>query len=260
VTYHPIQDPRENFDDDRWELYDLGRDPTECHDRAAAEPERLRALVALWWNEAEKYQVLPLDNRALSELVLERPSAIPARSRYVYHPDAAAVPEVAAVNVRNRTHRVTAEVDIPPGGAEGVLVSQGSLLGGWSLYLKDGRLHWVHSFSRLEEHRVTSRAPVAPGARTLGFTFTRTGEHRGTGRLLVDGAVVGEGEIPRFTPTRFSLTGAGLLCGRSAGLPVTDDYRAPFRFTGHLHRVVIEVDGPEFRDPEEEARVAIARQ
>jgi arylsulfatase A-like enzyme len=260
VTYHPIQDPAQTFDDDRWELYDVTRDPSECHDLAAREPERLRELVALWWAEAERHQVLPLDNRALSELVLERPTNVPDRRRWVYYPGTSPVPEVAAVSVRNRSHRIEAAVEIPAGGAEGVLIAQGSLLGGWSFYVKDGRLCWVHNLSGLEEHRVTATTRLAPGPHTLGFRFTRTGDHRGTGTLLVDGVAVGEGEIPRFTPTRFSLTGAGLTCGRGDGLPVTDDYAAPFVFTGRLDRVVIEVDGPEYRDPEGEARAAVTTQ
>jgi arylsulfatase A-like enzyme len=260
VTYHPIQSPVPSFDEDCWELYDLARDPTECHDLAGAEPARLHELVALWWSEAERFQVLPLDNRALSELVLERPSEVPPRARYVYYPGGAAVPEVAAVNVRNRSHTITAEVDVPARGAEGVLLALGSLLGGWSLYVKDGRLRYVHSFAGLEEHRVTSDVPIPPGPHALGFRFTRTGEHCGAGALLLDGAVVGEAAIPRFTPTRFSLTGAGLTCGHDPGLPVTDDYRAPFRFTGRLRRVVVEVEGGPFRDAEGEARVAIAAQ
>jgi arylsulfatase len=261
VTYHPIQDPTLDFEQDRWELYDVTRDPTECHDLADREPARLRELVELWWREAERYQVLPLDNRAISELVLERPSQVPARSRYVYYPGGSPVAEVAAVSVRNRSHLVVAEVEIPAGGAEGILIAQGSLLGGWALYVKDGRLAYVHNFVGMEEHRVTSDAVLPAGPHAVGFRFTRTAEHAGTGELLVDGAVIGRVDIPRFTPTRFSLTGAGLTCGRSpSDLPVTDDYRAPFAFTGTLRRVTVEVDGPPYRDPDGEARVAVTTQ
>ena len=260
VTYHPIQDASHSFDRDRWELYHVDRDPSECHDLAGEHPEKLRELIERWWVEAEKYQVLPLDNRALSELVLERPSQVPPRASYVYYPDAAAVPEVAAVNVRNRSHRISAEVDVPREGAEGVLIAQGSLLGGWSFYVHGGRLHYVHNFVALEEHRVVSDRSIPPGRHILGFCFTRTGEHCGSATLLLDGRVCGEGTIPRFTPTRFSLTGAGLTCGYSGGLPVVDDYRPPFRFTGRIHRVVVDVDGAPFRDPEGEARLAVASQ
>lgn len=101
---------------------------------------------------------------------------------------------------------------------------------------------------------------LAPGPHALACEFTKTGEHCGTGTLRVDGQVVGEGTIPRFTPTRFSLTGAGLTCGRDPRLPVTRDYRPDFRFTGTLRCVVVEVQGPPFLDAEAEAHAAIATQ
>ena len=260
VTYHPIQSMAP-FDGDRWELYDLRSDPTECDDRAEAEPDRLREMVELWWAEAEKHQVLPLDDRAFSELVFDRPSEVPSRSRYVYYPGTTPVPEVAAVNLRNRSHAIVAEVEIPAVGAEGVLIAQGSLLGGWALYVKERRLCYVHNFVGLENHRVISDAVIEPGRHSLGYRFTRTGEHQGKGSLSINGAVVAEGEIPRFTPTRFSLTGAGLACGRSpTDLPVTDDWTAPFAFRGRILHVVVDVEGAPFVDPEDEARVAIKTQ
>ena len=97
-------------------------------------------------------------------------------------------------------------------------------------------------------------------AHTLGFRFEKTGEHQGTGTLLIDGAPAGEVRIDPFTRTRFSITGDGLWCGYHTGLPVCRDYRAPFRFTGRLHRVIVEVDGPKFADPRAEAELAITSQ
>jgi len=164
------------------------------------------------------------------------------------------------VNVRNRSHTITAAVAIPPGGAEGVLAAQGSRLGGWSLYVQHGRLRYVHNLVGAEEHSLVSTAELTPGRHLLAFRFVRTAEHRGHATLQIDGLVVGEVEIPRFTPTRFSLTGAGLTCGRGTALAVSDDYDGPFPFTGVLEQVVIEVDGPPYRDPVGEAAVAIATQ
>jgi arylsulfatase len=260
VTYHPIQASAPGLDMVGWELYQVETDLSECHDLAAEEPGKLQELVERWWVEAARHQVLPLDNRPFSSFVLERPRHPPPRHRYVYYPGAAPVPEAVAVNVRNRSHSVTAEVDVGDAGAEGVLIAQGSLLGGWVLYVKDDELRYVHNYVGLEEHRVHAPARLGPGAHTVGFRFTKTGEHRGVIALLVDSTVVGEGEIPRFTPTRFSLTGAGLTCGRDEGLPVAEDYRPEFPFAGTLRRVVVEVDGAPFVDPEAEARTAIARQ
>jgi arylsulfatase len=259
VTYHPIQLAEPPFEDDQWELYDVTIDPSECHDLAATEPDKLRELVDLWWREAEANQVLPLDNRAFSDLVFGRPTGLPSRSRYVYLPGLPMVPEHAAVNVRNRSHVVTAYVDVD-GTANGVLLSMGNVLGGWSFFLVDGRLHYVHNFVAQVEHRVAAAAAVPPGQHVLQMRFTKTGEHRGTVSLRVDDAVVAEGEIPRFTPTRFSLVGQGLTCGWSVDAPVCADYQAPARFTGMLHRVVVDVDGAPYLDPDGEADVAITTQ
>jgi arylsulfatase len=265
VTYHPVQDTSVAFVDDEWELYHVSVDPSECHDLAAAEPERLAGMVGRWWDEARTYGVLPLDNRPFSDLVFDRPRPVPERSRYVYYPGAAAVPEMVAVNVRNRSHRIAATVDIPDpavGGApaEGVLVALGSGLGGWTFYLADGRPAYVHNFVSLEEHHIEADEPLPPGRHEVAFRFERTGGHRGVGHLEVDGVEVARGEIPRFTLTKFSVTGAGLTCGYSDGLPVTRRYEAPFRCTGTIERIVIDVDGPPWVDPETEAEEAMARQ
>jgi arylsulfatase A-like enzyme len=260
VTYHPIHVAEPGLDRVDWELYDVDQDPSECHDLAAREPERLAAMVDRWWEEAERYQVLPLDNRPFSAFVLERPQDSMRRAQAVYYPNTGMVPEEAALGVHNRSHTITAEVTLPDEGAEGVLLALGNLQGGYTFFLQDGRLHYVHNFVGRERHRVDAEDPVPPGAHTLSFRFTKTGEHRGTGTLLVDGAVVGEAEIPRFTPVRFNLVGAGLTCGRDAGLAVCDDYVAPFRFTGALRRVIVDVDGDPHIDPEGEAEVAITRQ
>ncbi|TMK65279.1 MAG: arylsulfatase [Actinobacteria bacterium] len=260
VTYHQIQDAARTFDDDYWELYHVDLDPSECHDLAAAEGARLRAMIDQWWIEAAKHQVLPLDNRPMSSFVLERPHAFASRDRYVYYPDTGLVPEIGAVNVRNRTHVITAEVVVPPDGADGVLLSHGSALGGWTFFVLDGCLHYAHNFGARTIERVDSHEPVPPGAHRLSFRFDKTGEHQGRGSLLIDDRVVGENEITRFTPMRFSLTGGGLKCGESDNLPVVRDYEAPFRFTGELHRVVVDVEGPEYRNPFAEAQHAVQTQ
>src|SRR5579871_3748380 len=186
------------------------RHPSECDDLAAAHPEKVRELVERWWVEAGRYDVLPLDNRPISAWVTDRPMSVPARRRYTYYPGAAQVPEVVAPNVRNRPHTVTADVVLP---GEGTLIAQGSGLGGWSLAVTGGRLAYVHNLGGIAECSVVSALPVPAGRHELAFRFEPSGEHRGTGRLLVDGNEVASAEIPRFTPGRFSLTGAGVTCG-----------------------------------------------
>jgi arylsulfatase len=168
------------------------------------------------------------------------------------------VPEHAAANVRNRSHTITAYVDVD-GSPNGVLLSMGNVLGGFSFFVRDGRLAYVHNFVALSEHRVESPTAIRPGRHRLQMKFEKTGEHKGDVTLLVDDDVVARGEVPRFTPTRFSLVGQGLTCGYSVDCPVCDDYQAPFAFTG-LERVVVDVDGEPFVDPEGEAEVAITTQ
>ena len=259
VTYHPIQVDEPGLDKAAWELYDLSADPSECVDLAAAEPERLAAMVERWWAEAERNAVLPLDNRPFSAFVLDRPKHLPDRSHYTYYPGTVAVPEPAAVNVRNRHHRITAYVEVT-GQPQGVLLAQGSRLGGWSLFVQDGRLHYVHNYVALRETTISGPAVLSPGPHTLGFAFTRTADHRGIGTLLVDDVGVASGELLHLTPVRFSLLGAGLSCGRDAGLPVASSYDDEFAFDQTLHRVVVEVDGEPYVDGEEEATAAIAQQ
>jgi arylsulfatase len=262
VTYVPIQFGDPALDEAPWELYRVTDDPSECHDVAAEHPDVVAELVERWWVEAARHQVLPLDNRPFSSFVLERPHDVPERASYLYRPGSSMVPEAAAVNVKNRTHVFTAEIDVPADGPlEGVLLAQGSLLGGWSWYVLDGRLRYAHNLAARELHRVEAPDVLAPGRHEVQFRFDKTGEARGVGSLLVDGVVVATGDVPRFTPTRFSLTGAGLTCGYSGELPVVDDYRPPFTFTGVIHGgVTVDVDGPAFVDPEAEAEIAITTQ
>lgn len=261
VVYHPIQDEKPGLDRAPWELYDLRADPTECDDLAAAQPERLREMIERWWVEAARHQVLPLDNRPFSELVLDRPSGIRPRRRYVYRPQAAMVPEAVAVNVRNRPHTVRATVEVPEGGARGVIISQGSVLGGWVLYLTDGGCPaYVHNLSGREQHRVASGTALAPGTHPVELRYGQAAEAPRRVEILVDDRVVASGDIPTFTWSRFSLTGAGLCCGWAAAPAVADDIVAPARFTGGLAPVEVEVDGEPVVDAVAEALDAITSQ
>jgi arylsulfatase A-like enzyme len=260
VTYQEIQADEPRLDEPRWELYDLRADPSECHDRAADEPERLAAMVTRWWEEAERHQVLPLDNRPFSELVFGRAPSVAPRSRYTYWPGRAPVPESVAVNVRGRPHTITAHVTLEPTVevVEGVLAVQGSVLGGWSFHLLgDGRLCYVHNLAGWRLYRVEADiGRLAPGDHTLAFRFTGPGAD-----LLVDGEVVGSGTVDRTIWSRFSLTGAGLTAGWSPDCsPADEDYRGRFAFTGTLHRVDIDVAGDPEIDPAQEAHDAIASQ
>ncbi len=267
VTFKPLGqmygdgiDPDAPFEDDVWELYHVAEDFSECHDLAAEEPERLAEMVDRWWDEARRYQVLPLDNRPIAALLAPR-RPFDDRARYVFWPHGAPIPENVTVNVRNRNHTITAEVVVPEGVVpEGVLLTMGTVLGGWSLHVVDGMLRYVHNFVGKERYTVTSDTVVPPGRHELQLAFESRGDFSGVGRLLVDGAVVGEGEIATTTPVRYSISGAGLTCGWEQGPPVGEGYAAPFRFTGTLHRVVVEVDGEGHRDPEAEFEAIMSEQ
>ena len=258
----------EMLDAQRWELYHVAEDFSECTDLAAQHPEKLQELIDLWWAEAAKYNVLPLDARMQARMAEPKPLAARTSNRYVYYPGGAPMFEYTAVNLKNRSHTITAHVELPAGGAEaqgeaveGVLLAHGSWFAGYALYLQDGRLHYVHNYLGLAEYRVSSAGTLPTGPTTLAFRFRKTGEHRGIGTLYVNGEPVGEGEIPRTIPGVIETSGEGLCCGYDSGLPVTDQYQAPFRFTGTIKRVVVEVAGVEdVVDPEAALRAAFTTQ
>jgi arylsulfatase A-like enzyme len=260
VTYHPIMQTDPGIEADTWELYEMASDPSECHDLAAEQPEHLKRMIDLWWTEAQRFHVLPLDPRPMPALVGERKLHLLERKSYLYYPGAAPVPELMAVNVKNRTHRVVARVQLLADGATGMLLSQGSRLGGWCLYVRDGRLHYVHNRAATEPDRLWGDISVEAGPHEWIFEFAKTGEHRGRARLLADGATIAEADNKKFTTGRFSLTGAGITCGYSNGLPVEEGIDPPFRFTGEIEVVTVEVDGEPFVDPVEEAQAVISTQ
>ena len=251
-----------------WELYNVDEDFSENRDLAARFPEKLRELQDLWWTEAGKYQVLPLDARGPERIADPRPQPSAARSQYVYWPGGAPVPEAVAVNVKNRSHVITAHVVIPKGGAEGVLLAHGGRFGGYTFFVKDGRLHYVHNYCDVERELVRSDVPLPAGPCTVAFEFRTRGAPQiarglgspGVGRLYINGKKVGEAEIAKTTPICFSLTGEGLCIGYDSGIAVSDAYRSPFPFTGTITKVVVDVSGERYLSPDIEHRIAMAVQ
>lgn len=235
-------DPDAPFDEDVWELYDVRVDPTETNDLAAAEPERLAAMVDRWWEEARRFQVLPLDNRPIASLMNPR-RPHHDRQFVTCWPSPHSLPEENVINVRGRTHELRAAVEVPEGPVEGTLLALGTVLGGWSFQLLDGRLRYVVNYLGRDRFAVAADAPVPPGAHVLTMRFDARPDFSGTVHLLVDGTEVGTGEIARTTPVRHSISGAGLTCGWEQGPPIGAGYAAPFPFTGVLHKVEVEVLG-----------------
>ncbi len=268
VTFKPLGplyddglDPDAPFEDDVWELYHVADDPTEVHDLADDEPDKLAEMIERWWQEARAHQVLPLDNRPLAALMAPRPSRVRERSRYRYFPGAAPVPESVAVNVRNRPHVVTVDVvvadDVAP---QGVLLAQGSVLGGWTVFVLDGRLHYEHNLVGATRSLVAADRAIGPGEHRLAVEVTPAADFSAHARLHVDGEPAGELDIALFTPARFSITGAGLTCGYEVGPAVSDRYTAPFRFTGTIRQAVVDVSGTPYRDLQAELTAIFAEQ
>ena len=230
-----------------WELYHIDEDPTECHDLAERHPELVRELAQRWWVEAGRYNVLPL--RADFQLDGERPRIGPPPTRMRYLPGTM-VQEAAAINVKNRTHRVRADIELGSPADHGTIVAQGTRFGGWCFFVQDGRLHTVHNDVGRAEYGHSSASTVPVGRRiNVGFDFTKTGEHAGEVILLIDGVAVAGGAVPHTVPTRYEIGSGSLRIGDDAGVSVTARYEAPHRFTGTLHFVDIEVEGPEDFDP-----------
>src|SRR3954452_23011894 len=269
VTTHPTLSGWSNFNDDEWELYHVEVDRSESHNLADEHPEKVRELVNLWYAEAGANEGFPLDDRSALEIfVAERPQLSAPRSRYVYFPNHAEVPEAQAVVIRGRSFVIGAQVDLPAPGAEGVLFSQGSRFGGHSLYVKDNRLHYVNSFVGMFEQMVVATEDLPTGENLiLSASFEKDGEDPppvATGILsLYHGDVkVGEGRI-KTQPGGYMIAGEGLAIGRDVGDPVTVDYpgERPFRFTGGtIKRVAVDVSGEPYIDLEREAQAMLMRE
>jgi arylsulfatase len=250
-----------------WELYNLADDPTETTDVAAENRPRLIEMIAQWYVEAGKYNVLPVDGRGQQRLAEERPVIAKDRDRYVYYPGTQEVPANSAPRILNRPHTITAVVDIPKGGAEGVLVSQGGVDGGFTFFVKGGKLRYTYNYVAEQRFEVVSDGSVPTGRHALSFEFEPTGEAEplkgkgtpGIAKLFVDGKQIGEGELPVTIPIAMGLA-SGVSVGADAGAPVTEEYEPPFAFTGTIERIVYDISGKHVADHEAEIRMALARQ
>jgi hypothetical protein len=259
-------DKLSELDSSGWELYHVDEDFAESNNVAEANRDKLIALIGTWYVEAGRYGVMPVDGSGLERMIAEKPQAATPRKSYTYIPGTQSVPFFAGPRVLNRPHSITASVEIPDGGAEGVLLSQGSAAGGYSFFMKDGALHYVHNYLSRSLHRVSSPAAVPVGAHELRFEFEPTGEAdlpAGKGapgrlQLYIDRALVAEAEAPVTIP--FAINPGALTCGANPGSPVTPEYTSPFRFTGTVHNVTVDVSGELIEDSESNMRMAMARQ
>ena len=188
VTQHGPTSGFGHFDEDTWELYHVDSDRSESHDLAPENPEKLKQMIELWFNEAGKYDVLPLDDRTPLELTtLERPSVEPERETYIYFPGTAEVPEAEAVNIRGRSYKILANVDIESTDAQGVLFAHGSRFGGHTLFIKDKKLWYVYNFLGIPpEQQIVSSKTDHQGQAHPGHGVLQ-GEHRRVRRVARHG-------------------------------------------------------------------------
>jgi arylsulfatase A-like enzyme len=244
-------------DDYKWELYDITKDFSQANNLAAKEPQKLREMQELFWIEAARHNVLPLDNSKLERMNVDnRPSLTRGRALFTYYPGMTRIPEGSAPSILNKSFKIGAELTIPGAGAEGVLVTQGGRFNGWGLYVLAGKP--VFHYNTVGVFRYTVAGPdwLSPGDHTIVLDFTYDGGglgKPGTAKLIVDGKQVAEGRIERTIPFRISADET-LDIGEDTGTPVSEDYHVPFRFTGDLKKLGIQLtDAP--LTPEEQAEI-----
>jgi arylsulfatase A-like enzyme len=240
-----------------WELYHVDKDAAEAENLAKTNMAKLQQLKDLWWTEAGKYNVLPLDGRGQTRLLDPRPQITSPRKDFVYLPRGDEVPNHVAVNPLNRSFSVRAEATVPKEGAEGVVLAHGGRFAGYALFVKNKKLHFSYNFCGLEETKAVSNADIPSGKVTLRMDFKKKPKDPklppveqlgagGTATISINGKAVGSVEIARTIPMQISLAGDGLCVGFDGGTPVSADYTGYFPFTGTIQHVVVSIgdDGP----------------
>jgi arylsulfatase len=237
---------------EKWMLFHQDQDFSESVDVASRYPEKLEELKQMWWVQASKYKVLPLDGRGVARLATPRPEMSAPRDQYVYFSGTGELEASNAVDIRNRSYRITADVEVPKEGAQGVLLAHGSSFGGYSFFVnKTGNLQFSYNYLGIEEFKTVSSEVLPAGEASLRWEFAVTGTPDfklgkgapGTGKLFINDKQVGEGKIAVTCPIAYGLSGDGLSCGRDTGTPVSADYRGEYPFTGIIRRVLVDV-GP----------------
>lgn len=248
--------PRRPLEQDVWELYDTRSDFSLVNDLAAKNPEKLKAMQDLFMKEAEKNSVLPLDDRTLERTnaaLVGRPDLMAGRTTLTVHEGMLGMSENVFINVKNRSHTITADVDIPKTGANGAILAQAGRFGGWSLYLKDGKPTYSYNFLGLQRYTVAATQALPPGKANIRFEFVYDGGgigKGGTGTIFVNGRSVATGRIERTQCCAFSAD-EGADVGADEGTPVTEAYKVPFKFTGKIGQVTIELKEMKKADSEE---------
>ena len=230
-----------DFAKDTWELYNLENDFSEANDLSANSPEKLRELQDLFWAEAAKYNVLPLDDRFIERADPSlRPSLIAGRTQFTYFQGAYRIPENSAANIKNKSHVITAYLDKP---GDGVLVAAGGTVGGYTLFVKDGKPTYEYNWFGMSRYQVTSSENLPDGKSTVRVEFKYDGGGLAKGgkvTLFVNDKKVGEGRVDKTIFGRFSADET-FDTGLDTGSPVSSLYQSPFKFTGTLNKIEINI-------------------
>jgi arylsulfatase len=258
------------FDDDNWELYDTNTDWSQSKDLAKEMPDKLHYLQRLWLIEATRYNVLPLDDRVAERMDPDkagRPILIKGDTQILFG-GMGRLSENSVVNVKNKTHSVTAGIEVPASGAEGVIIAQGGNIGGWSLYAKGGKLKYCYNLLGIHYFYVESAGPIPAGAHQVRMEFAYAGGGLGKAgkvTLFIDGKQVGSGAVAATAAMVFSADD-GCDVGQDTGAPVSEDYGPRGNaFNGVVKGVQIALakaaeSETHVVSPEEALRVAMARQ
>jgi hypothetical protein len=230
-----------------WELYDLNNDWTQSKNLADKYPDKLKELQSVFWSEAEKYQVLPLDGSAMQRLIASRPSVTAGRSEFTYTGPIVGIPQATAPSVYNRSFTVTADVEVPVNGGEGMLMTSGGRFGGWGFYIVKGKPVFTHNLGDLARFRVESNKVLTAGKHTVVLDWKYDGGGWGKGAtasIKIDGVEVGSQKFPASTPIAFE-AGESFDVGSDTGTGVNDaDYQSPFTFTGKINKITISLGEP----------------
>jgi arylsulfatase A-like enzyme len=238
--------PRRTLEEDVWELYDARSDFSLANDLASKNPQKLKEMQDLFLTEAVKYSVLPLDDRTLDRLnaaLVGRPDLMAGRTSLTVYEGMSGMSENVFINTKNRSHTITADVEIPAGGANGVILAQAGRFGGWSLYLKDGTPTYTYNFVGLKEYTVAATQALPAGKATIRYNFTYDGGgvgKGGTGTISVNGKNVATGRIEQTQCCMYSAD-EGADVGEDEGTPVSASYEVPFKFTGKIDQVTVEL-------------------
>jgi arylsulfatase A-like enzyme len=240
-----------SFDADTWELYKIDEDFSESNDLASKYPEKLHELQDMFWAEAAKYNVLPLDDRFAERAdPSQRPSLIAGRTQFTYLQGAHRIPESSAANIKNTSHIITATIDKP---GDGVLVAAGGTVGGWALFVKDGKPVYEYNWFGMERYRITSSDSLPPGRSIVRVEFKYDGGGLAKGgnvTMFLNDKKVGEGRVEKTIYGRFSADET-FDTGLDTGSPVSDLYPSPFVFTGTLNKVEIDIAPTKLTDAEQ---------